>query len=334
MKCPICDGSTGVTKTRPRDGETKVWRRRECEANPDHKFETLERWMPPSFDKVGIRQSGDGQLSGEAFSRERLERDLAQAILRKPGRATDELVRRTADNVVRRLQFQLQDVAQPLSGRERRAHPGLEAAITDAVIADEVENVLHRHRDDMPRVLYALSIRGRQDRPHREGWNSAEDVLRWIYTAYPELAEDLPAFAPSPAAFAWLPTAATSRPKRVLKRSRPNGSQPFRYPQFAASIRRAMLGRNEAEARSGFVAEWVLSRLQGQQVVQSAQLGAGVLEALRRIDDVAYLRWTVLFKRFTDVSDLVEEALSLIAEPSPRLEFRTSPSAAITPSDP
>lgn len=59
----------------------------------------------------------------------------------------------------------------------------------------------------------------------------------------------------------------------------------------------------------------------GQRVVLTEQLAASVLECLRRVDDIAYLRWASIAKRMNSVRDFRDEALGLIEQPSPQLAF-------------
>ncbi|GAB3347432.1 hypothetical protein GCM10027300_08440 [Modestobacter lapidis] len=45
------------------------------------------------------------------------------------------------------------------------------------------------------------------------------------------------------------------------------------------------------------------------------------MECLRRVDDIAYLRWMAISKSIDSVGDFRAEALALLTHPSPRLEF-------------
>ncbi|MCJ1701975.1 hypothetical protein MT356_19870 [Rathayibacter festucae] len=322
MRCFICGSKTEVTKTLDREQGTRVLRKRRCVADSRHVMDTMESFLPPSLDEVGVRQSGSGRLAAEPFSRSRLERDIANSIFRGPGKDKDpeDVAARVTARVVRSLQARLIDLALPVSVDERTENPTIKAAISDVALADTVEAELQHMSLPLPRVLYALSIRGRQDRKGRVGWTTARDALSWIYTNYPKLAQPLPPAPATPETFSWLPPYHATQPQWVLKRSR---SRPARFDasQFGGSIRRAMLGRAGADLRANWIAEWVLHGLQGQQLVASAQLGAGVLDALRRTDDIAYLRWACVFKGLEEVAEIADEARALIVNPSPRLLF-------------
>lgn len=84
-----------------------------------------------------------------------------------------------------------------------------------------------------------------------------------------------------------------------------------------------MMGRANSDTLSRFVAQRVLHDLGGQPIVLSSQLAAGVLECLRRTDDIAYLRWASIAKSFDSVNAFDEEARALISSPSRRLVFKS-----------
>lgn len=59
--------------------------------------------------------------------------------------------------------------------------------------------------------------------------------------------------------------------------------------------------------------EWNLLE-KGTDTVTSTELGAKIMEALRKIDDIAYVRYASVYRRFRDVSELVQEMKDLIVE--------------------
>jgi len=61
------------------------------------------------------------------------------------------------------------------------------------------------------------------------------------------------------------------------------------------------------------LAEWVESRLRsdGRQEVKSSEIGELVMKRLRKIDDIAYIRFASVYRSFTDI-DSFEEALKLL----------------------
>jgi transcriptional repressor NrdR len=59
--------------------------------------------------------------------------------------------------------------------------------------------------------------------------------------------------------------------------------------------------------------EWTLLET-GADTVTSTALGEQVMEALKKIDDIAYVRYASVYRRFRDVSELVQEMKDLITE--------------------
>ena len=58
---------------------------------------------------------------------------------------------------------------------------------------------------------------------------------------------------------------------------------------------------------------WVESRLRKEdnQEVKSSQIGELVMERLRKVDDVAYIRFASVYRSFTDI-DSFEKALRML----------------------
>ena len=317
MRCTVCDGDTTVSKTNRRDNNRQVVRRRICKENPKHRFETSELPLGLSIDRVLVRRSGDRQLA--EFNRLRLLRDVRQGVLK---RMTEEEAREIVTKATYDLEMQLSAVVTPMSREERAEHPGYRVAITDATIRQAIENRLRQHGRQMPHVLYALSTLGRADIQNRSGFKDAEDVLRWIGRSenYPDLAlSEIPRAQPVPTD-EWWPIGDEPVPERVIKRG-PIERRRFILDRFRTSIREAMLGRPDAHVTSDLVASWTLWGLAGQRDVLTAQLAVGVMECLRRVDDIAYLRWTAISKTIDSVGDFRAEALALLTHPSPHLMF-------------
>ncbi|MCX8195070.1 MAG: transcriptional regulator NrdR [Candidatus Micrarchaeota archaeon] len=69
------------------------------------------------------------------------------------------------------------------------------------------------------------------------------------------------------------------------------------------------ISREQIEALAG----WVESQLrkEGKQEVKSSQIGELVMKRLRKIDEVAYIRFASVYRSFTDI-DSFEEALKLL----------------------
>ncbi len=106
----------------------------------------------------------------------------------------------------------------------------------------------------------------------------------------------------------------------VVKRS--GDREPFERSKVAAGVRAATKNRpvsSEAmDALAGEVEEAM--RLLGPEAT-SQQIGVAVLDRLRRLDDVAYLRFASVYKGFEDVGDFEREVglLSKATEPKRRV---------------
>lgn len=307
-----------------------VTRTRECSGSSAHRFNTHEGGGPGrDLRRIAVRQSGSGALAPTLFDEDRLLRDVANGVFL---RLTDARIQEAVDDAVAGLARRA-EINREFSGDERDHLDGtVEGWIWDAQIADEVEAQLLR-RDRMAAVLYALSTRGRRDREGRTGWSDARDVLGWLQKQHPHLSvEQLP--SPFPVAEQqWThPGAPAPRPRMLIKRSQSSNIRErmrrFDYEQFTRSIRLALLGRFEApdhDRRVELIAEWVLWGLAGQEVILSSQLAVAVLDCLRRIDDVAYLRWAAIIKSIDSVAEFADEARALAVYPSPRLELVGTP---------
>ena len=103
----------------------------------------------------------------------------------------------------------------------------------------------------------------------------------------------------------------------VLKRS--GVREPFRRAKVVAGVRAAAKNRpvtvEQLEGLAADVEECL--RLEGSEA-SSARVGAIVLERLRALDEVAYVRFASVYKGFDDPGDFEREVLALTkAEPPP-----------------
>lgn len=132
-----------------------------------------------------------------------------------------------------------------------------------------------------------------------------------------------------------------SEPRRVIKESNDGREMVSFVPrQFVRSIELALQGRrpvrhpadpsrNPRRELAQLIAAWVLRDLEGQAAISADQLGVTALRTLRRVDDIAYLRYAVKRKRMTRVTDFVIEALGLVSHPSRRLRFVADDTAPV-----
>lgn len=327
MRCYVCDSDTRIIKTRESAGGYGIFRTRECLGTKHHKFKTTET-APGGHatNQLAVRRSGDKKLGEALFEPDRLERDVAIGVIK---RISPSQVQETVDDAVATIARR--ESYEPLDLEERARFPRAEGWVWDHEITTAVEDQLEK-RDRMAVVLYALSIRGRRDRDGRDGWSGAEQVLDWIAKRYPYMT--LQSSRPGtvlPAQVWQHPGVHAPRPQWLIKRSYgPNvreRNRQFDHEQFKRSIRRSLVGRfeiNERDEHVDLISEWVLWGLAGQQVVHTSQLAMGVMDCLRRVDDIAYLRWTSIAKSIESVTEFASEALGLLAYPSPRLILNPS----------
>lgn len=105
-------------------------------------------------------------------------------------------------------------------------------------------------------------------------------------------------------------------PLLILKRS--GIEEPFLREKVTEGIRRACKNRPVSEAEIAAVVDDVEEsmRLDGRRPVPSAEIGREILERLRDLDDVAYLRFASVYKDFQELNDF-ERELGLLAKKSP-----------------
>ena len=106
-------------------------------------------------------------------------------------------------------------------------------------------------------------------------------------------------------------------PLVVAKRD--GAEEPFNRLKISEGIRMASKNRpvtdEQIEALADEVEETI--RANGARKVQSAEIGRLVLDRLRRLDDVAYLRFASVYKGFQELTDFERELLSLLKKSPP-----------------
>ncbi len=105
-------------------------------------------------------------------------------------------------------------------------------------------------------------------------------------------------------------------PLLILKRN--GDEEPFRREKVMEGIRRACKNRPVSEGELSAVVDDVeeTMRLDGRRPVPSAEIGREILERLRHLDEVAYLRFASVYKDFQELNDF-ERELGLLAKKSP-----------------
>ena len=92
----------------------------------------------------------------------------------------------------------------------------------------------------------------------------------------------------------------------------------FDRTKISEGIRRALKNRPVSDEQIEAVAEEVEEavRADGRRRVGSAEIGREVLDRLRVLDDVGYLRFASVYKGFTELTDFERELLSLLKRPT------------------
>jgi transcriptional repressor NrdR len=108
-------------------------------------------------------------------------------------------------------------------------------------------------------------------------------------------------------------------PLWVLKRG--GAREPFERAKLVAGVRAATKNRPVTEEQLEDLAQQVEDALRGEGIeLTSDQIGRAVLERLRDLDEVAYLRFASVYKGFEDVGDFEREVglLTKTTEPKRR----------------
>lgn len=109
----------------------------------------------------------------------------------------------------------------------------------------------------------------------------------------------------------------------VLKRS--GERQPFSRGKIVAGLRSATKNRPVPPERLDSLAAEVEERVRlGGPEVPSEQIGMAVLERLRELDQVAYLRFVSVYREFDDPADF-EREVSLLTKATAPKHATTSP---------
>lgn len=97
----------------------------------------------------------------------------------------------------------------------------------------------------------------------------------------------------------------------VSKRS--GASEPFSRTKVLVGVRKACQGRPVSEAQLALLAQQVEEtiRAQGVAEVDAHEVGLAVLEPLRHLDEVAYLRFASVYQAFDTLEDF-EQAITLL----------------------
>lgn len=352
MPCPVCGATTTGGGSGPTYSvrEKAIKRTRVCTGPVEHRIPTVERAdVGELLSRTQIGSGDDAPL----YDRGRLLKDLHYAI-------GSILNTRTRRWVVHRVEASLLPLLLPGKTRDPSLPGGVAARLSSSmvheavvrVIRDEAKNpgVTQQRRRDFRRahVMWVLA-RGTGAAGPFEG---ASQVLTWLEAEYGREADRTGSGFTVERHYhrvvteTWHPlrSDAAPEPKWIVFLLRSEvpladgdaGPQtqfehrrlPYERDRLLTSVRHALAGRNDHYRTAQLVVQWTLWSLGGQNVVRSADLASQVTQCLRRVDEVAYMRWCIRVKDL-DVHDVWQEALGLLAWPHPRLQF--APEAAQDP---
>ena len=98
----------------------------------------------------------------------------------------------------------------------------------------------------------------------------------------------------------------------LVVRKRDGTAEPFSPAKVVSGVSRAMAGREVGEGTLEGLAQTIESFVEEHgPEVSSSDIGHWVLEVLRELDDVAYLRFASVYKEFEGVGDFEREVAAL-----------------------
>ena len=111
----------------------------------------------------------------------------------------------------------------------------------------------------------------------------------------------------------------------LLVEKRLDDKEPFEKEKLIARVRKAGANRPVTEDDLERLASDLIDsvREQGRNVVQSADLGKEILERLRVLDEVAYLRFASVYKDFQELTDFERELGMLQKKIPPKRRSKT-----------
>ncbi len=90
--------------------------------------------------------------------------------------------------------------------------------------------------------------------------------------------------------------------------------EPFKREKLISSISIALRKRPVSQRKIESLAEEIIESLAKRREVSSSELGTLIMKRLREIDEVAYIRFASVYRKFKDVSEFTREVESLSEE--------------------
>ena len=110
---------------------------------------------------------------------------------------------------------------------------------------------------------------------------------------------------------------------RVVKRS--GESEPYLRGKVVAGLEKACKNRPVSEVDIERVADDIEEHLRqgGRKEVPSAEVGLAILDQLREVDEVAYIRFASVYRDFQELTDFEKEVGLLLQKQTPPKQLQT-----------
>jgi transcriptional repressor NrdR len=92
--------------------------------------------------------------------------------------------------------------------------------------------------------------------------------------------------------------------------------EPFRRDKLISSMMIALRKRPVSRRKVERVAEEIIESFSERDEVSSSEIGSLVMKRLREIDEVAYIRYASVYRKFRDASEFAREVENLAGEES------------------
>lgn len=177
-------------------------------------------------------------------------------------------------------------------------------------------------RLDAAHVQYVLATQG-------TAWVDVYDFATWFRTvAHSARKQEMPSNKSARGSVDWgVPSSLRTTVEEIVKNRFQVDAEPrervrerFEHRKLENALALALRGRDDGGSTARAIEAYVLSGVVGQRILRSSQLSTLAAEALRGVDDIAYLRWVMIGKEL-GMADAYEEAFALVTHPSRQIRF-------------
>lgn len=100
----------------------------------------------------------------------------------------------------------------------------------------------------------------------------------------------------------------------ITVKKRHDENETFKEEKIRKGIENAAKNTDLSEAEVGEIVEEIKQKIKGQKDVKAEEIGAYVLEALKKRNEVAYVRFASVYESFEDIESFQEEVKELKAD--------------------